>query len=398
MTASVPTAIAWPLLAFMAAVAVLRYLFFNNSMRERYLNHTLAFMFASNLIREGVVQDALASAGILSVTASGQLSFVLMIFTAAEFMGFIAMWTRLSPDAVRRRQRRHRVAAVLLSAGFWLAATPARAAGQTLEAHGGWRSVLAWSLYVLPLCILGAQLTTLCLRELKNAGPHGRERFVAMGGVAIGLSIGLSSIEAPILAALEQLGWLYSQDYRLALHGFIFFYESVLTNILAAIPFILTLFARSGFDITSRRWRRLQPLRHAMLTAVPQAAFELRTTSTTRRKSPLELHQATVQIRDAILQLRPYYRDVPSTLAEQFLADHSVPDRQRNDAIDALQLALAAQAKYGAGEPTPIDASAVLSTRSTTLDEETAELLRLARWWPQAEATANLRSEMSDTP
>ena len=51
MTATVPAILAWPLLAFMAAVVGLRYVFFNHSQWERYLNHTLAFMLASNLIR-----------------------------------------------------------------------------------------------------------------------------------------------------------------------------------------------------------------------------------------------------------------------------------------------------------------------------------------------------------
>ncbi len=136
MTATVPAILAWPLLAFMAAVVGLRYVFFNHSQWERYLNHTLAFMLASNLIREQAVQDALASAGIMTVTTAQQISLALMIFTAAEFMGFITMWTQLSDAEARRRQRYHRLAAVVLAAGFFVAATPARNAGQTLEVYG----------------------------------------------------------------------------------------------------------------------------------------------------------------------------------------------------------------------------------------------------------------------
>ena len=115
MTATVPAILAWPLLAFMAAVVSLRYVFFNHSQWERYLNHTLAFMLASNLIREQAVQDALASAGIMTVTTAQQISLALMIFTAAEFMGFITMWTQLSDAEARRRQRYHRLAAVVLA-------------------------------------------------------------------------------------------------------------------------------------------------------------------------------------------------------------------------------------------------------------------------------------------
>lgn len=162
------------------------------------------------------------------------------------------------------------------------------------------------------------------------------------------------------------------------------------------MPFLLAAFARAGYDVTSRHWRRLQPLRDTMITAVPEAAFELRAPNPSRRKTSLDLHQTTVQIRDAILQLRPYFRDVPPAEAEDFTTH--VPARHRQGAIDALQLARAVQAKAAGATPAPIDASVVLSSRSTNLDEETAELLRLARWWPHAEAAATRQPEMSEHP
>lgn len=395
MTSTVPATLAWPLLIFMAAVVVLRYLFFNHSQWERYLNHTLAFMFASNLIRERVIQDALASAGISSVTTTQQISLVLTIFAAAEFLGFLTLWGRLPPQAVSRRQRYHRLAAVLLTAATLLAATPARTAGQPLEVYGGWSSVAAWTLYVLLLCVLAVQLITMCIQELRRPHTLGQERLVAASGIVLGLCIGISSIEAPILAALDELGWVYSRDYRLSLHGFNFFAESVGTFALAALPFVFTAFARAGHDTTSRRWRQLQPLREAMLAAVPEADFELRTPSTSRRKTSLELHQSTVQIRDAILQLRPYFREVPRDTAARFLTKHSVPAKHHQDATDTLQLARAVHTKHAGGTASPVDASVVLNSRSTNLYEETAELLRLARWWPHAEAAANQQSEMS---
>ncbi|MBU8820757.1 hypothetical protein KL864_33345 [Mycolicibacterium goodii] len=390
MTATVPGVLAWPLLAFMAAVVVFRYLLFNHSQWERYLNHTLAFMLAANLIRERLVQEALASAGVMSVSTAQQVSLALMIFCAAEFMGFITMWTQLSAEQARRRQRFHRTAALGLAAAFFIAATPARTAGQPLEVHGGWSSVLAWSFYVLLLCVLSVQLTALCIKELRRPQAKRHERLVAASGLTIGFSIAVTSIEAPVLAALEELGWIYSHGYRLTLHGFIFFTESVGANLLAAIPFLLAAFARAGFDATSRRWRQLQPLRDAMIAAVPEAAFELRVPNTSRRKTSLDLHQTTVQIRDAILQLRPYFVEVDPEEADHFTTRATVPPKHRQAALDALQLAHAVHAKAAGAPPSPIDASIVLSSRSTNLDEETAELLRLARWWPQAEA-ASLR-------
>ncbi|RFZ10364.1 hypothetical protein DSM43518_02278 [Mycobacterium marinum] len=398
MTNTIPAVLAWPLLTFMAAVVILRYIFFNHSQWERYLNHTLAFMFAANLVRQRAVEDALSSTGMMTITTAQELSLALMIFTAAEFMGFITVWTRLSAQEARRRQRYHRLAAALLACAFFAAASPSRSADQTLEVHGGWSSVAAWSFYVLLLCVLATQLVWMCAKELRRPSAKRQERLVAASGLSIGLSIGITSLEAPALAALQELGWLDSLHYRTTLHGFIFFTESIGANALAAIPFVLVAFARAGYDDTSRHWRQLQPLRDAAITAVPEAAFELRSPNTSRRKTSLDLHQSTVQIRDAIMQLRPYFHCVPDAAVRRFASDHSVPDKQRQDAIDALQIAYAARAKNLGSPPTPVDSSVVLNTRSTNLDEETRELLRIARWWPQAAATAHHQPEMSTNP
>lgn len=391
MTSSVPEHIAWPLLAFMVLVTLLRYLFFNHSQWERYLNHTLAFMLASNLLREHIVQIQLSEAGVLSVTATQQVSLAMMIFCAAEFMGFITVYTRISPQQARQRQRYHRLAALVSAAGFFAAATPARYAGQTLEEHGGWWSVAAWSIYVAMLVTLGVQLIWMCVKELLKPRAKRHERMLAAGGISIGLSIGITSIEAPVLAALEELGLLYSRDYRIMLHGFIFFTESVGANVLAFSPFLVGLASLAGMDATSRHWRTLQPLRERMLDAVPAIAFDINAPRPSgRRKTPMDLHQTVVQIRDAILQLRGYFLDSGDVRCALFISEHRVPLAQREPALAALQLADAVRAKATGTAPVPVDSGAVLESRATTLEDETTELLRLARWWIHAERAAGL--------
>lgn len=399
MTATVPASLAFPLLACMAAVVALRYIFYNHSQWERYLNHTLAFMLAANLIRERAIQDGLRTAGIMTITTAQQLSLALMIFTAAEFMGFITMWAQIPPQEARRRHRYHRLAATLLAAAFLIAATPARTAGQTLEVRGGWTSVTAWAFCVFLLCVLAVHLISMCVEELQRPSAQRQELFVAASGLILGLSIGITSIEAPVLAALEELGWLHSSDYRTTLHGFNFFAESVGANILAAIPFFLAAAARAGCDSTSRRWRKLQPLRDSMIAAVPEAAFTLKAPNVSRRKTQLDLHQTTVQIRDCILQLRPYFHDVPDTIVDTFLTTHSVPATQRRDAVVALQLANAVSAKAFGMPAAPASTGLGGRSRSANLEDETSELLRLARWWPAATAhNQQSESERDDAP
>lgn len=398
MTTSVQAYLTWPLLVFMVIVVAIRYLFFNSSQYETYLNHTLALMVASNLLREHAIQTALADHHILSITAAQQLSLAVMIFAAAEFMGFVTLWSALSPELTRRRQRYHRAAAAALATGFLLAATPARRAGKTLEEFGGWYSVAAWALLTSIFIALAYRLLKMSTKELLRPDAKPRERLLAAGGFVIGIAVGSTSVDAVILAALEEFGWVHSVAFRLTLHGSNIFWETVGVSLIAAVPAAKALTARIGLDATSRHWRQLQPLRADMLQAVPAIAFELHTPSTRRQKSPLDLHQTTVQIRDAILQLRAYFHDIDPAQAASYIQRYTIALNQHTAALSALQLANAIQTKAAGAAPAPVDTTVILKSRSTNLEQETAELLKLARWWPQAqqEAQRSKTTEMSD--
>ena len=398
MTTSVPAYLTWPLLVCMVTVVITRYVLFNSSQYETYFNNTLALMVGSNLLRERAVEDIVADHGILSITAAHQLSLAVLILAAAEFMGFITVWSRLSPDQTRRRCRYHRAAAAVLAIGFLLAATPARRAGRTLEEFGGWYSVLAWALLTSMFIALAYKLLRMVINELLRPAAKPRERLIAVGGIAIGVGVGSTSVDAVILAALEEIGWVHSIDFRLKLHGSNIFWETVGVCALAAVPAVRALFARFGLDATSRHWRQLQPLRASMTQAVPASAFELRTPNPRRQTSSLDLHQTTVQIRDAILQLRGYFHDVDAAQAESFISQFSIPPSRREPALAALQLAHAVHTKAAGAQPAPVDSSVILKSRSTNLEDETAELLRLARWWPQAQQAAQHSPQPSTTP
>ncbi|AQA06986.1 hypothetical protein BVC93_31305 (plasmid) [Mycobacterium sp. MS1601] len=98
MTTSVPAYLTWPLLVFMVIVVITRYAFFRSNQYDTYFNNTLALMVLSNLLRERAIENVLADHGILSITAAQQLSLAVMIFAASEFIGFISLWARLSPN------------------------------------------------------------------------------------------------------------------------------------------------------------------------------------------------------------------------------------------------------------------------------------------------------------
>jgi hypothetical protein len=312
-----------------------------------------------------------------------------MIFAAAEFMGFVALWSDANTAETQRRHWVHRILAATLAAGFMLAGSPARAANQPLEVYGGWLSVTAWALLTFMLVTLAAQLVRMSVKEALRIDAKRQERVLAIGGLVIGLSVGATTIDAVLLAMLEQLGWVHSIEFRLKLHGYNIFWESVGTSLLSAVPALLVLRARAGLDATSSRWRRLQGLRASLIDAVPEIAFEVRGHQRRRQRSSLELHQTTVQIRDAILLLRQYFGHLGASETDAYYARHAIPNSQREAARQALLLAHAVRAKMAGLTPRTLDSGVISRSRSTNLEEETIDLLRLARWWPSACDTAH---------
>ncbi|WP_420873595.1 DUF6545 domain-containing protein [Mycobacterium riyadhense] len=143
-----------------------------------------------------------------------------------------------------------------------------------------------------------------------------------------------------------------------------------------------------GLDSITRNWCKLQPLRQAMRTAVPEGFFDFgHDEPERRRKSRLQLHHTVVEIRDAILRLRPYFREIPHHELSRFLdGPQAVPAREHPAATAALRLAHAVRAKTAGISPDPLDSTPTVAAQAATLDQEAAELVALAKWWPAAYA------------
>lgn len=157
---------------------------------------------------------------------------------------------------------------------------------------------------------------------------------------------------------------------------------------IAAWPFVMQLLAHWGLEPVSRNWRKLQPLRESMRAAVPGTAFDLGDDIGARRRTLLQLHQSTVEIRDAALQLRPFVGQIDAADISRYLATNKVSSRQRDAAVRALRLACAVRNKAAGYAPKASDAADVAASRSATLDDEIRDLVTLARWWPAATAAA----------
>jgi hypothetical protein len=389
MTSAVPGVIAWPLLVFMMAVVVARYVWLNDTAYDRYLNNTLGFMLIVQLLREHRVQQLLEYSGLCSVTTTQQLSRGFMIPACTEFLGFTTLWSGRSEADTRTLYVRYRAAGVVSFVAFLAAATPARRAHQTLETYTGWSGAWAWALYLTMLVVLSVQLLRMCVAELRHS-PTRRERLVAAAGIAVGLLIGFATGEALILPFTNRWGLTDATRLQLRFHGYNFFFEATGAAAIAAVPFVMKLLAVWGLEPVSRNWRKLQPLRESMRAAVPESAFDVAGTGAPgRRHTLLELHQSTVEIRDAALQLRSFRGEIPAAEIRHYLKGNKIPSRHHVPAVRALTLAGAVRNKEAGVTPKAFDAAEVVASRSTTLDEEIKDLLALARWWPAARAAAS---------
>jgi hypothetical protein len=300
----------------------------------------------------------------------------------------VSMWSSRSAEQTRRRQRHYRFAAAALSVAFLVFATRARIHAQLLEVSGGWDGVAALCAQSTMLVALGVRVILMAAAERRRPAAHPRERHLATVGVLLGCAIAGSTLQAAVLEFAQQMRWADTVQWRLFNHGFVFFWVTVVATCLAGVPVTLRVSSHFGWDRASRDCRKLATLRHDMVAAVPEVAFDLINPSTGRRRTRLELHQTTVQIRDALLQLRHYFRGRDPHEIDDFCRLWRVPAKRRSEAELALDLAYAVRAKSAGAQPVPIDVSAVFTSRPTTLEEEATDLVKLSAWWPLAQAAA----------
>ncbi|GAB1814701.1 DUF6545 domain-containing protein [Mycobacterium sp. MUNTM1] len=396
MSAStVPGFIAWPLIAFMMLVLLGRYRWCNSNLYEKYFNSTLALMLVAQLLREHLVQNVLVRTAFMTLPGTWQLSTAALSYSYSEFIGFTLLWSGMSEAETRRRHKYYRLAGVLLAVGLLVFGTHARIAGQSLEFTTGWNSVTTLACFIAMPMALVTRVIWNSLRELRIVDRR-RERLIAISTLAMGLTAVVTALHEVALQISDQLGWTQTDELRHQFHASCFFYMIFSLFLIAPVPLVVKLRRSLGLDHISRSWRELQPLRQAMRVVVPEGVFESGDDGQGRPKTELQLHQTVVEIRDAILGLRPYFRAIPGDELTHYLAEpHKVPERERNAAISALRLAHAARAKVaGVGpEPADVDSTAIVASRAATLRQEATELTLLAKWWPAAYAAAEKFTE-----
>ncbi len=385
-SSSVPGIIAWPLIVFMTLVLVARYRWFNNNLCARYFNNMLGFMLVAQVLREHLVQNMLVRTSFVSMAGTWQLSAAVLGYSYTELIGFSLLWSGMSEAETRRKHRYYRLAAVLLVAGLLISGTRARRANEPLEFTSGWESLTTLSCLTTMEVVLATRVIWNSLRELRTVSSR-RERWIALSFLAMGLVAIVIVLQEATLQIFDQLGWTHTAKYRQQSHAGGLFFGLLAPFVIAALPLATKQLGFFGLDPITRSWRKLQPMRQAMRIVVPEYVFDFDDDDPGRRKSQLQLHQTVIEIRDAVVRLRLYFREIPDHDRTRFLdGPNAVPVRDRDAAIASLRLAHAARAK-AAGimlVPLEVDSALIVASRAATLEEEAAELMALAKWWPAA--------------
>lgn len=368
-------------MAFTLLIVIARRRWFHNSF-DTYFNTTLTLLLLAEVFRDPHAQHALAHHTPLSITWSQQLSGVCLGWAATEFIGFTMLWAGLPEHQTRARQRRYRLMAVLFAAAYLACGTRARNAGQPLEVPGGWDRPASWAFSVVMLLILSIHLFRRSATALRTTTAV-RERLVVVGAVVLGVAIQLTCGQEVVLQITDQLGWTNTVAYRIHVHGISVFYAVLTITLLGAVPCFYQMAAELGLDSASTNWRRLQPMRHGMRSAVPGCAFEPEFSGPLSTPS-MRLHHTVVEIRDAMLQLRLYARPIAPDDLDRLLDEVGPPPEQRADAVQAIYLAAAARNKIGCATPALVDPGLLDRPGASTLEEEATDLIRLATWWPAA--------------
>lgn len=168
---TIPNYVAWPLLATMAVIVVIRYRWFNTTRLEIYLNNAIALLLVANLFRDPWVERYLAREHLLSLTAAQQVSLVVAVFAAAEFLGFVGVATYPDRYLLEHHNWVRRGEAAAVAVLFIVATIPARRDGETVEQHHSWFTFAGFVLLSTYIILLASQMVRMVLIIRPFRGP-----------------------------------------------------------------------------------------------------------------------------------------------------------------------------------------------------------------------------------
>ncbi|MFI9506185.1 MAB_1171c family putative transporter [Nocardia sp. NPDC052566] len=385
MISPIPAYIALPAIVIVTTITVARWAVLRESTVDRLINRSLTWAVVGMLLHERAVAPTIAS-------LLHQLSLGAILFTLAGIFGLAQLWRGADPETTWQRQRRYDAAIAVVLGLVLGAGTPARSRSMLIDQALGWPSVVFWAVFGTPLAVCAVLILRLGIREFRTEDLSIRERLVFYAIFAAAGGLLVDAVAGPLVAAFHTVTGIPSPDPQMIRKAATFFASALTASMITAIPLIAHILSRLGWDQTGRTCRRLRPLWRDLTDA--SRDIRLYTAAELTRTDPaVRLHRMTVEIRDALMQLRPY---VPADI------DPRLHCRDCGAVGEyALRIAHALDAKQRGAQPEPTTTQSVSSTASTIadLDSELRNLLELARDWPHAQArVASARSALMLRP
>lgn len=345
---AIPSWTVLPVIALALAIVVGRWILVDDTAADRAINRALTW-YVGALALYG------AAAAIGWAEAAQRLYLGCSALACASLYGFTWLLNGGAAEAAPRRQRRYDSVAAVTALAVLV---------------GPMELVTAvWVAWGLPVLVSGLLITRACVRELRTAGATTHEKVAYSALLIVALHWVLSAIIMTVRAISgttpqnSGIPWIV-----LSTASF------VLLAALIAVPLVIAIMVRTGWDRNGRACRRLQPLWKDLTAAVPEVV--LRYERTDGRASASRLYRMTVEIGDALMHLRQFAPDDGST---------------RTDTIHAYALRIAEAAELKRLGTPPSRTHHTRSTIRPPADDRSTELrnlLALSREWPRARAAA----------
>lgn len=362
MTTPAPIWVVVTAIVVLCAVTLARWILVDATPTARLVNRAILWVSAG-----AVTQYSVLATGHEELAV--QFFLLCSVLAAANLYGLAKLFVGADPAGARDRQRRYDIIAVLAGTATVLVGTPEDVGGVDFW----WRAVLSWAVFNVPLLVAGVHIARACLRDIRvEASLLKQVPYLGLLALASGwfVGAGLTVVQAfdgkPPGAISLKWSWV----------SCLF---CLLVALVTAVPLAQVVLARIGWDQTGRNLRRLEPLWRDLTTAVPEVVLPAGVGL--GRDPESRLYRMTVEIRDALLHLRPHLSvdDVPESSVESY----------------AAQIARAARAREQGIAPLGASTSHFQQISARDMTSELGYLLDLAQHWPRARDVVNGRVQVS---
>lgn len=359
-----PGVIAWPVIGYTAVLVAGRMLLFRDTIADQFLNRIFLWTLLSLLLYRctwmpgatGLAQElALACLVIMSMHVFG-----LARFSDADS----------DVDAIWRGQRTYCFLAVVSVIVILTAGAYARAEGRSVDLGVGFEGMVAGVAFGIPIATSASTLLSVGCRAFRRKELV-KER-VFYSSLIAGCVCLLTYQVVSITQALT--GWPNLGPHLPRVEYIVVVYF-VASTTFTAVSLGTWLIEGAGLDRTGRSYRRLWPLWRDLTTAVPEIVLLPDSDLRARTIPPTRLLRMTVEIRDALLHLRPYFPEEPDS-------SNTPTDGSRSGVADyAHRLAHAVESRKSGEAPTSSGVVPQSLSGGKDFDTDLRNLLDLARAW-----------------